>query len=215
MIARRVSLPLLTLTALLAACSKPAVESYRVPKEPVVQVPAAPAASAPAAAAKSAPNASAAPAGASMASTPVATASGADLTWTAPASWKNKPASSMRKGSFAVTGDGGETEVAITAFPGDVGGELANYNRWRGQIQLPPAAQAEYEAGRQLLERNGLKMIVVDIGGPGNAQRILGAMIPVGGSTWFVKMGPGPDALVTKEKATFLAFLDTVKPAAK
>jgi hypothetical protein len=60
-------------------------------------------------------------------------------------------------------------------------------------------------------------MTVVDIGGSGaNAQRILGAMIPYSGATWFVKL-IGPDALVAKEKAAFMAFIDTIKtaPAAK
>jgi len=123
----------------------------------------------------------------------------------------------MRKGSYAIAGDGGEADLAITAFPGDVGGDLANLNRWRGQIQLPPVAPAEFEASRERLERNGLQMTVVDIVGTGaGAQRILGAMIPYGGATWFVKL-MGPDALVAKEKAAFTAFLDTVKatPAAK
>ena len=139
------------------------------------------------------------------------------LTWTAPAHWKAKPGSAMRKGSYAIAGDGGEADLAITAFPGDVGGDLANLNRWRGQIQLPPVAPAEFEASRERLERNGLQMTIVDIVGTGaSAQRILGAMIPYGGATWFVKL-MGPDALVAKEKAAFTAFLDTVKatPAAK
>jgi hypothetical protein len=119
----------------------------------------------------------------------------------------------MRKGSFAITGDGGEADLSITAFPGDVGGDLANLNRWRGQIQLPPVSQAEFEASAQRIERNGLRITVVDLAGTGaNAQRILGAMIPHGGATWFVKL-MGPDATVAKEKAAFTAFLDTLKAA--
>lgn len=148
-----------------------------------------------------------------MASTPVTTASGPGLTWTAPAHWKAKPGSAMRKGSYAIAGDGGEADLAITAFPGDVGGDLANLNRWRGQLSLPPVGQAELEATRQTLERNQLKMTVVDLVGTGpGAQRILGAMIPHGGATWFVKL-MGPDALVAKERAAFTAFLDTIKAA--
>ena len=37
-----------------------------------------------------------------MANTPVATASGPGLTWSAPSHWKAKPASAMRKGSFVI-----------------------------------------------------------------------------------------------------------------
>src|SRR4051812_22881438 len=118
---------LFSLVAGLSGCRDAKVAYYRVPKEKVEEPPA---------------SASATP-GHSMADTAVPTAQGADLTWTAPAAWKSKPAGAMRKGSFAVTGENGETaDLSITAFPGDVGGDLANINRWRGQIQLPPITDA-------------------------------------------------------------------------
>lgn len=198
-------------------CRRQEVTVYRVPKELAPAQAAQPAnphgtpadsAGAPAGAARAA---GAAP---DMANTAVATASGAALTWTAPASWTAKAGSSMRKGSYAIKGDGAEADMAITAFPGDVGGDLANLNRWRGQIQLPPVGQAEFEAATQHLDRNSLHLTVVDVVGTGaNAQRILGAMVPYAGATWFFKL-TGPAALVAQEKAAFMAFLDTVKPAA-
>jgi hypothetical protein len=214
MTVRRAPFALLALFAVLAACNKPAVETYRVAKDTTAQA-AAPKAESPHPAMPATGSPAAAPAtgDAAMASTPVATAGGPGLTWTAPAHWKAKPGSAMRKGSYAIAGEGGEADLAITAFPGDVGGELANLNRWRSQIQLPAVTLAELEATRQRVERNNLQMTVVDIAGTGaGAQRILGASIPYGGATWFVKL-MGPDALVAKEKAAFMAFLDTVKPA--
>ena len=213
MIVPRLSLLAVASLALLTSCRKPTVESYRVPKEAAAPVPAGTADNAPASAA---PFANAAPGGSPMASTPVATASGAGLAWIAPANWAAKPGSAMRKGSYTVKADGvaGEGDLSITAFPGDVGGDLANLNRWRGQIQLPPVTPAELEASVQRLERNSLKLTVVDLAAlGGNGQRILGAMIPYGGATWFFKL-MGPDALLAKEKSNFTAFLETVKPAA-
>jgi hypothetical protein len=220
MIVRSASPFLLAFTAVIASCSKPAVESYRVPKETAVATPPAAVETAPRGKAETkapTPGAGAnpTPAGSAMASTAVPTSSGPGLTWTAPPHWKSTPASAMRKGSFTITGDGGEADLSITAFPGDVGGELANLNRWRGQpgIELPPISQAELESNTQHLDRNDLHMTVVDIAGTGpNAKRTLGAMIPHAGSTWFVKL-MGPDALVAKEKPAFMAFLDTIKPA--
>jgi hypothetical protein len=205
------SLPALA-AGLLAAlagtgCQKDEITTYRVAKE---ATPAAQPATAPAAA----PAAGGPAGGGAMASTPVATASGNALIWTAPASWSAKPAGSMRKGSYAVKGEGAEADMAITAFPGDVGGDLANLNRWRGQIGLPAVDQAEFDRSTRHLDRNGLHMTVVDIVGAGaNAQRILGAMVPHQGATWFFKLS-GPDALVARERAAFLALLDTIKPAA-
>ncbi len=220
MIASRLSLLLAAATLLLPACSKPSVETYRVAKEtpPAGEAKSAatatPAAPTPAPAKAPAPAASANP----MANTAVATASGADLVWTAPAHWTAKTGSSMRKGSYVLKADGvaGEADLSITAFPGSVGGDLANLNRWRGQIELPPIAQADFESTAQRMERNGLRFTVVDILGTaqGVPTRILGAMIPHAGATWFVKV-TGPDAIVVKEKAAFAAFLDTIKaPAA-
>lgn len=189
--------------ALLAACRDEKVTAYRVPKEKEAP---------PAVTASSSPGATP-PAGGTIAGTPVSTAEGPRLTWTAPEHWKPKRASAMRKGSYAVPGEGGaNADLSITAFPGDVGGELANVNRWRGQIQLPPLAEADLVGAVMRVEQNGLHFGVVEFtGGPAaNPQRILGAIVPVDGATWFIKL-MGPDALVAKEKPAFTEFLKTVK----
>ncbi len=217
-------------------CRDPQVAAYRVPKEAPAPAPVAASgapndamhqhvnAGAPAATpgqAAAAPAPAMAPAapqpggGNSMANTPVATAAGAGLAWTAPAHWVSKGASGMRKGTFTLPGEGGATaELAITAFPGDVGGDVANVNRWRGQVQLPPQSPDEVLKSIQRLEANGLKIGVVDMANTsaGAATRVLGAMVPFEGSTWFFKV-TGPDALVAKEKPAFLAFLQSIKPS--
>jgi hypothetical protein len=146
----------------------------------------------------------------------VATATGAGLAWTAAAHWQAKAASSMRKGSYTITGDAGVTaDLGITAFPGDVGGESANVNRWRGQVSLPPLADAAIPSILTRIEAHGLKIAVIDCVGSSDAgpTRLVGAMVPFGGATWFFKL-LGPDALVAREKPAFLQFLATVQPAA-
>ena len=113
----------------------------------------------------------------------------------------------MRKGSYAVGG----AEVAITAFPGDVGGVLANVNRWRGQVGLDPLDEPGLAQATQSLDSNGLHFVVADAGpaSPGG-QRILAALLPWRGSTWFFKLS-GSDDAVSKEKPAFLSFIKTVK----
>ena len=143
------------------------------------------------------------------------TVSGAGLAWTAPAEWQTKPLGMMRKGSYSVSGEGGATaDVSITAFPGAVGGELANVNRWRGQVGLPPIEENVLASSVTRLAQNGLGITVVDLvsADPANPQRILGAMVPYEGAMWFFKLS-GPDALVTKTKPAFLEFIKTVKAA--
>jgi hypothetical protein len=147
-----------------------------------------------------------------MADTPVPVAQGPGLAWTAPGDWTVKPNGPMRKGSFAVAGPEGTADLSITAFPNATGGELANVNRWRGQAGLPPVDDAGLEAAVSRSEANGLHLTVVDAGGAG-PNRILGAIVPYADGTWFFKL-TGPDALVTREKPAFLAFLQTVRPAA-
>ena len=184
---------LLSFPLCLAACRDAEVASYRIPKENDVPSPT--------------PAPAAAPAG--MAGPSFLVASGGELQWTAPAAWQPRPGSAMRKGSYTVGGEGG-ADLSITAFPGDVGGDLANVNRWRGQLSLPPITEADLAAALTSVSANGLAMKVVDLAGGG--QRMLGAIVPHGGSTWFFKL-TGPDALVAKEKAAYLEFLQSVKAA--
>lgn len=194
-----------------AGCRKAEITSYRVPKEKAA--PAAPAG--PTADTNSAPNSSAA-ATPGMANTPVSTADGPGLTWTAPVTWTLKPAAAMRKATYSVPGAGGAAELSITAFPSDVGGEAANLNRWRGQVQLPALAETELAKSVTRLTANGLAIAVADFSNPqapaSAAQHIVGAIVPFEGSTWFFKLS-GADAVVADAKPAFLEFLKSVKSA--
>jgi len=143
----------------------------------------------------------------------VPTSSGSELAWTAPANWQVKGNGSMRKGSYSVPGDGGAVaDFAITAFPGDVGGLFANVNRWRGQIGLPPIDLSQLASATEHLEVNGFKIELLDALGTVNGQptRLLGAIVPHNGQTWFFKL-LGPDAVVAKEKPALREFLNTIK----
>ncbi|HVU34906.1 MAG TPA: hypothetical protein VHE61_15845 [Opitutaceae bacterium] len=211
----------------LFGCRNPKVAVYQVPKESEAPLPnaspdtasAAAAAPAPAAMPPGMPAMPPMPGATGGATDPHAlqTASGADLAWTAPAAWQSKQGSMMRKATYVIAGENGAApaELAVTAFPGDVGGEVANVNRWRGQVGLPEVPDAAASASIQRLEAHGLKIGVVDVvAAPGaNASRLVGAMVPFQGATWFFKL-TGPDATVAKAKPAFLEFLQTVKPAA-
>lgn len=207
MIVRPLPSLLVAFCVLVAGCQKTEIASYRIPKEKDPEMPLANASSDAAVA-----GGAASPSG--MAQTPVATAQGAALTWTAPAHWQTKPGSAMRKGSYTVPGEsGGAADMAITAFPNDVGGELANVNRWRAQIQLPPIQPDELPKAIVRHRHNGLDVAEVDlVGTSANPQRILGAWVAFGGATWFFKM-MGPDAIVAKEKEAFAALIDSIRPA--
>jgi hypothetical protein len=165
--------------------------------------------SAPAAAAPAAPAADDMTA---MANTAVRTADGPGLQWTAPAGWQSEPASAMRKATYRVTGAAGATaELAVTAFPGDVGGELANVNRWRNQLGLAPLSATELTPAVTRLTVNRLEVSVVDFtnAAAAPATRLLGAIVPFGEATWFFKF-TGPPELLEAEKAAFFALVQSL-----
>ena len=193
----------LVTTLLLAGCKDREIVTYRAPKDPPPVMPGAMPSSAPAA-------------GDNMAGTAVPTGSDS-LSWTAPTGWIAKAPGAMRKGSFTVKGaDGAEADLSITAFPGDTGGLLANLNRWRGQLALPPLADNQLDGALEHADANGLHFEIVDFTGTakGAPARIVGAVLSRPGETWFFKL-MGPDALVASQKPAFLDFLRSVKEQAK
>jgi hypothetical protein len=143
--------------------------------------------------------------GGGMDSIPVQAERGASLLWQAPADWQNLPGSAMRRGSYAL---GGGAEVAITAFPGEVGGVLANVNRWRGQAGLAPVDETGLGQATTPIESNGLHFLLVDA--EGGSASVVAALLPWNGATWFFKL-TGPADAVAKAKPAFLAFLKTVR----
>jgi hypothetical protein len=194
-------LSVLATISLLVGCRDSKITDYRVPKEPDSTPQALPSGH-PAIQDAAAPPV----AGTGMASMTVPTATDQPLVWTAPASWAPKALSSMRKGSYTVNGSEGSADLSITAFPGDVGGSLANVNRWLGQLGLPSVP--ELKGAVQPLDANGLNMLVFE--GANNGTRMLGVIVPRQGETWFFKL-TGPDPLVAREKPAFLEFLKTVR----
>lgn len=214
MFVRSLLLGLTALTLSITACRKSEITSYRVPKEKDPQLPPAMGAPQPGSApGGSMPMAS----GGAMANPAVPTAEGPGLTWTAPSNWKLKPAAAMRKATYAVPGEPGEAELSITAFPSDVGGEVANFNRWRGQVQLPSVSADALAASVTRMSANDLSFAVGDFSNPqapaAGTQHIVGAIVPFAGATWFFKLS-GSEAVVANVKPQFLEFLKTVKASA-
>ena len=100
----------------------------------------------------------------------------------------------------------GQAEIAISAFGGNVGGILANVNRWRGQVKLPPVAtEAEARKDIRVMDVNGRKIEIVDLTG---SERTLVAIVPGDGQLYFFKM-TAPADVVAKRQA---AFEQLVKP---
>lgn len=198
--------PLLTLctVALLCGC-KPAAKVSRYEAAP--ESPSAQPAQAPAAVA-AAPAAPAAPAMQAPASMKAEAASFNAPKWAAlPAGWSVGPENAMRKGSFVVPGpDGSKAELAVTAFPGNVGGLTANVNRWRGQMGLPPEDEASIRASAKAAKvgtDEGMRFVMKSQDG---ARATDAVMVPKNGSTWFLKLS-GDAKAVEAAGESFAKFI--------
>ncbi|MEI7910799.1 MAG: hypothetical protein WCK77_14270 [Verrucomicrobiota bacterium] len=164
----------------------------------------APAGTAPAPLAPAVP----APAPAAGAAAPAPAGDGS-LTWTLPDGWTPGAASAARYATFSVAGaDGAKAELAISHFPGDVGGDLANVNRWRQQIGLPAIEAAALPPLVTKLSAGTDSFSLIDA--TGAQARLVAGWTRHGADTWFFKF-TGPDALVAAEKAKFTAFLASVR----
>lgn len=113
---------------------------------------------------------------------------GTSFPWTVPDGWALDPAPrQMRLATYTVPDPSGRVEVAVTRFPGRVGGELANINRWRGQMGLGPLGEGEldsavtrfaspgYEGYETRTESTGGVMLAAGVYDAGNDQ------------TWFIR----------------------------
>ena len=201
--------PLLLLSAsLLAFGCKPApqVARYEVKPEAAQPAPAAPAAAP--VAAQPAPSPAVAAPMAAPASMKAEAASFDAPKWAKlPAGWTVGPENAMRKATWIVAGpNGSKAEIAVTVFPGSVGGLTANVNRWRGQIGLPPASSDEIVASAKSVKVGGLdsqRFVMTSADGQKSVDAV---MTSKDGATWFFKMN-GESAAVEANGAAFVAFL--------
>ncbi|MCL4177677.1 MAG: hypothetical protein KJ072_07995 [Verrucomicrobia bacterium] len=132
--------------------------------------------------------------------------------WTVPEGWRETPPTQMLLARFEAGDDNGKAEITVSMFPGDVGGTVANVNRWRGQIGLAPWSEAEVTQAMTTLEVEGGSAMVVEMFNdqPGSGKRLVGVIWPRGTHTWFYKM-VGADAVVTREKAALIQFVQSVR----
>jgi hypothetical protein len=130
--------------------------------------------------------------------------------WDAPSIWQEKPPSAMVLKSFSVGDADHEAKISITAFPGDVGGPLANVNRWRKQLSLEPVAESDLSNLTTSIDVLGGKATLVDMKSTDGKTRMIAATVPRKEKTWFYKL-MGDEATVAQEREAFVKFVQTVR----
>ncbi len=175
-----------SLTGMVAAsgCDEPDIAVYSTPKEtpPRVMTPST-----------QAPQAQSAP---SASVTPPA--------WQTPAGWvavENQNA--LRVATFSA-GEGNDAiEIIVSQFPGDVGGLLANVNRWRQQIGAAPLTAEQLPREVTPFNNGDFEGHLMRIRGP--ELHVLAASIHdrAADRTWFVKATAPPSIADQHEQAVF------------
>jgi hypothetical protein len=100
------------------------------------------------------------------------------------------------------------------ALPGDFGGELANANRWRGQIGLAPTDAEGLAAGRSTIGTRAGLVTLYDFSGTGAPRaRLIAAVVKTGEWTWFIKL-MGDGAGVEAARGSFVAMVKALAPDA-
>ena len=91
------------------------------------------------------------------------------ITWTTPNDWdEEKGTSKLRIAGFKMTVGATKMEAALTKLdklggPGEPNSLLDNVNRWRGQVELPPAVAGDLEKLVRRDKIDGREVILADI----------------------------------------------------
>lgn len=135
----------------------------------------------------------------------------ASLKWSLPKGWSELPGGGMRFATFKPPVPG-KLEATVVVLPGPAGGELANVNRWRGQIGLPALDEAALAKARTTLKTKAGAMNVYDFTSEGQARSrmVAGYITTPDGNTWFLKLTGDADP-VGKAKADFMKLLETLR----
>jgi len=146
-------------------------------------------------------------------------AAGDKPTWTIPAGWQEGPLAQFLVAKYVIAGaDGAQAAVNVSSLAGDGGGLLPNVNRWRKQLGLDPAADADL-ANLPTIDASGVKATLIELAGTdgrtGKPAQLVGLVLPLGGQTWFYKL-MGNATVVAQQKDALIQFVQSAKyPAAQ
>ncbi len=141
---------------------------------------------------------------------PAVDRSNTGLVWEVPTDFVAGRQSSQRLGSYTVEGESPQTlDISITRFPGNVGGLVANVNRWRGQLGLAPV-NSEAEVHMHDHPAGTLVFKLIDLNNDTANEAMLIGLLEFQGNSWFFKMS-GQSPLVSEQRDNFILLINSVK----
>jgi hypothetical protein len=140
-----------------------------------------------------------------------------------PSGWTELPPAPMRDHGWRVGGPDTKAECTLSFLEGAGGGLVANVDRWRRQMSLPPSAGADEVAALPTRPWLGVDARVVvldgDYRGMGTTTqvggaRLLGLVASLPSGTAFLKL-TGPAGIVETEKDRFFALAESLRLESK
>ncbi|HMC10229.1 MAG TPA: hypothetical protein VKH44_03025, partial [Pirellulaceae bacterium] len=145
--------------------------------------------------------------------TPIASGKGppsGDIRYTIPPEWTVGKPNAISLAAFKATDGDKQVDITVSTAGGEL---LANVNRWRGQLGLPPIDSTELKKNVQKIETLGSTGDYVELVGSESAAKrktILGVQANAGGRTWFIKL-IGDSDLAAREKSRFETFVKSLQ----
>lgn len=135
---------------------------------------------------------------------------GGALRWTLPKGWGESMGGQMRFATLAPPVPG-KVDASVVVLSGEAGGELANVNRWRSQIGLPPIDGAALASARRTVTTKAGPVSVYDFssGGDGGS-RVVAGLVLAQGDAWFVKLS-GDAAPVAAARDDFMKIIGSLR----
>ncbi len=134
------------------------------------------------------------------------------LSWTLPKGWTESRAGGMRYATL-VPSTPGKLDVSVVVLPGPAGGEIANVNRWRGQIGLAPVDEPELAKARKEIRSPAGNVALFDFTSDGATRsRMVAGILFARGNSWFVKM-VGEAGPVAAARPEFVRLLESLRLA--
>jgi hypothetical protein len=141
---------------------------------------------------------------------PAGRTKGPGLRWTLPDGWQAGEGGAMRFATLKPPVPG-KIDASVVVLPGPAGGELANVNRWRGQIGLAPLDDAALAKARTVMRTKAGPLKVYDFTSEtAPRSRVVAGLAEASGDTWFVKMSGDADA-VGAARADFMKLLGSLR----
>ena len=126
-----------------------------------------------------------------------------DIFWDKPYDWLEKDNDSFSLANYEIPFNDTYANLSITKFAGDAGGIVANVNRWRRQLGLEPMALKDIQSNALIGSSKIGDFFIYKIASNNKNEAFLCSILPIEGSTIFVKLKATVNIVNSLEKVFY------------